>query len=204
MFIAIFSGCTNDKEQPANATVDTPPYSTEPSTSFEQETSSLPEGVACILDDGSYLYISDLMFPVETYNYICSTGDASDFNLVFPESVLMEMLKTHEIEDYSGYAAYLNELYKSVYNDNYTMKNEFVSCELLDESALEDFSEYYLENFNEQILPEYGCIIESNYSITYTNEEGEEQSDFDTDYFIAYLYNNTVYLDYFFIDTIDL
>lgn len=201
---AVFTGCSDDRpDSPANATEYTSD-SEETSTADDEETTLLPEGTAYILDDGTPIYTEDLMAPVNIYNTICTTANPEGFSSVFPECIINTISEAAECGDIDEYASYLYELYCQVYNDNFSMSNDYVSCELLNKSDIESFSKFYSEHFGEEIIPEYAFIVESTYQITYDDEEGNEQSDSDTDFFIAYFYNGCMYLDYFYIDTLDL
>lgn len=200
----VFYGCSHSNpDSPANATENTSDTE-ETSSEIIEETTSLPEGTAYIMDDGTEIYTEDLMAPISMYNIICTTGNSEGFSSVYPECVINCIIDATECNNISEYASYLYELYCKVYNENFSMSNDFVSCELLSESELGAFSSFYLKNFNEEIIPEYGFIVESTYEIIYEDEEGNEQSDSDTDFFIAYFYNGSMYLDYFYIDTMDL
>ena len=205
--IFIFSinviGCSDHKpNSPANATEATKP--TEESTSVTDETSTLPEGTAYIMEDGKQVYIEDLMTPIITYNNICTSGNADKLPSVYPDGVIKFLLDSTNFSTQSEYATYLYELYCKVYNEKFSMNNEYISCIPLSATDIENFHELYLNNFNEDITPEYAFIVESSYTINYTDEKGNEKSDTDTDFFIAYFFNNTFYLGYFYIDTLDL
>ena len=108
------------------------------------------------------------------------------------------------METIADYASKLNSLYVQIYSNDFAMSNEYVACSILSESQLEDFIQFYADNVGADIVPEYAFIVESEYTITYTDEAGEEQSDCDTDYYIAYFYDGMMYLDYYYIDTLDL
>lgn len=200
----LFSGCSDSKpDSPANATEFTS-VPEETSTVIDEETTFLPEGTAYIMEDDTPIYIDDLMAPVNIYNTICTTGNPEGFSSVFPGCIINTIPEAAQCDDIAEYTSYLYELYRQAYNDEVSMSNDFVSCQLLNQSELESFSKFYSENFGEEIMPEYAFIVESTYEIIYNDEEGNEQSDSDTDFFIAYLYNGCMYLDYFYIDTMDL
>lgn len=205
IFLSILftSGCKDAEKEPTNATeiASTTSQETESNT---EETTSLPEGVAYIMEDGTSILIEELLTPMHIYNTICSTGLSDGFDSVYPQTVIDFILNDSDIETIDDYAEQLYTLGSEIYYENFLMSNEYISCKPLSPEQLEDFKEFYLENMETEILPEYGFIVESEYIITYTDEAGEEQSDSATDYFIAYCFNGKMYLDYFYINTLDL
>ena len=197
-------GCTDHSNEPANATENPNTTQDETTSEYTEETTELPEGVAYIMEDGSSVLIDSLLKPVQTYNRICLTADADSFTSVFPDEVIAFNLEAYDVETIADYASKLNSLYVQIYSNDFAMSNEYVACSILSESQLEDFIQFYADNVGADIVPEYAFIVESEYTITYTDEAGEEQSDCDTDYYIAYFYDGMMYLDYYYIDTLDL
>lgn len=203
-FSLLMTGCDNTQGEPANATAEETSSKSPATTNPLETTSPLPEGVAYIMEDGTSIFIDDLLSPIQLYNNICTTGNADNFNSVYPQEVIDYILQAYGAESTDSYALQIYDLYHKTYNDNFSMTNEYKSCQLLTQSQLEDFSSFYFEHIGTELTPDYGFIVESEYSITYIDENGEEQSDSETDYYIAYSLNRIIYLDYYYIDTLDL
>lgn len=160
--------------------------------------------IAYTFEDGTTITKEELLSPVRLYDTICSTGNSQYFNKVYPVEVLDFLVKSSNQETSSDYATMLFDLYKQIYGDNFTLTNEFIQCEPLTEKELENFSEFYSQNLNLDITPEYAFIVTSDFTITYTDEDNSSATDNDLDYYICYFFNNNMYLDYLYIDTLDL
>lgn len=206
LFIGLFyiTGCDNTPKEPANATAQETATETASTSDSSETTSIFPEGVAYVMEDGTSVFIDDLLLPVLLYNDICTTGKSDNFYSVYPQPVIDFILLTNATEDIHSYASKLYDLYHEVYGSSFSMKNEFLSCQPLTQSQLEDFSAFYFENIGFELVPDYGFLVESSYIITYTDENGEEQSDSETDYYIAYSLKGQMYLDYYYVDILDL
>ncbi|MBQ2745628.1 MAG: hypothetical protein IJF37_08485 [Lachnospiraceae bacterium] len=209
-FIVTGCSCSNepdiDDNTIAQSSTSTSDITEANGTETETETSTLlPEGMAYQLEDGSYIEIDQLLAPMNSLNSICQGLSNSDSWLsVYPVGVTEKLAEYNEFESIEEYADFLHTAYVQMYGENYTLSNEYKSCSLLDEEQLSDMSEFYSDHFYVDILPEYAFIVESQFCVTYTDEEGEEQQDCTSDYYIAYYLDGSMYLDYFYVDSIDL
>ena len=214
--VMISAGCSNSK-QPANTTDATAPStgtevnateltSTASDDNNENETtSSLPEGMAYQLEDGSFISIESLLAPMNTLNSICAgLSDSPCFTNVYPDGVCEKLIEYNQFDSVADYADFLYTTYVQMYGSEYTLSNEYISCNPLDEEQLDDMIDFYNKFFFTDIEPEYAFIVNSEFCVTYKDDEGNEQQDCSSDYYIAYLYNNTIYLDYFYVDSLDL
>lgn len=174
------------------------------SSTTSDNTTSVDSTIAYTFDNGTTISKDELLFPVKYYDNICSTGNSEFFNMVYPDEVLDFCVKSAKKETSSDYAIMLYDLYKQIYGEDFTMSNEFLQCEPLSDDELADFSEFYNSNVGVTITPDYGFIVTSNFSITYKDEDGSETTDSDIDFYIAYYYDGQMYLDYLYIDTLDL
>ena len=188
------SACSNNDDHEINAT-------DSPSTEVETETDT---NIAYTFDDGTTLTKDELLSPVRTYDNICSTGDASNFLKVYPAEVLDFCLEASSQETYEDYAQMLYNLYTQIYGENFQLTNTFVDCQPLTDHELEKFCQFYEKNMNLSIEPSYAFIITSEFNISYFDDDDSPMNDSDLDYYIAYFFNNNMYLDYFYIDTLDL
>ena len=174
------------------------------SSTMADNTTSTDTTIAYTFDDGTVISKEQLLAPVKHYDDICSTGNSESYNNVYPDEVLTFCIKSANKEASSDYATMLYELYTQFYGENFTMNNEFLQCEPLTDEQLIDFSEFYSENVGVDIIPEYAFLVTSNFTITYKDEDSQETTDSDIDFFITYLYDGKMYLDYLYIDTLDL
>ena len=192
ILLLTISACTNKDGKEINATNST-------STEIETDTN-----IAYTFDDGTIITKDELLAPIRTYDNICSTGDASDFLKVYPAEVLDFCLEASGQESYEEYAEMLLYLYTQNYGTNFQLTNTFVDCQPLTEHELEKFCQFYEENMNLSLEPSYAFIITSEFNISFFDEDNSPMNDSDLDYYIAYFFNNNMYLDYFYIDTLDL
>ena len=192
-------GCKNSNNTEANAT-NTP---TTLATDTNQESTS-SDPIAYYFENGTSITKEKLLAPINLYNKICTTGNSTDFTKVYPQKVLDFFIKSANQESVSDYATMLFNLYTQIYGDNFSMTNNFIGCEPLNNDKLDDFITFYADNLDFSIVPEYAFIITSEFNISYVNENGTPTTDSDTDYFIVYYHNNNMYLDYLYIDTLDL
>lgn len=188
------NACSNKDDKEINAT-------NSPSTEIETETDT---NIAYTFDDGTILTKDELLAPVRTYDNICATGDASNFLKVYPAEVLDFCLEASGQETLEDYAQMLFKLYTQIYGENFQLTNTFVDCQPLTDHELEKFCQFYQENMNLSMEPNYAFIITSEFNISYFDEDDSPMNDSDLDYYIAYFFNNNMYLDYFYIDTLDL
>ena len=186
------SACSNKDDTEINATNST-------STEIETDTN-----IAYTFDDGTIITKDELLAPIRTYDNICSTGDASEFLNVYPAEVLDFCLEASGQETYEEYAEMLLYLYTQNYGTNFQLTNTFVDCQTLTEHELEKFCQFYEENMNLSFEPSYAFIITSEFNISFFDEDNSPMNDSDLDYYIAYFFNNNMYLDCFYIDTLDL
>ncbi len=206
----ITTGCSCFEGQTPSSTTTTEYSSNEDDVTEangnETETSTLlPEGMAYLFDDGSYMEIEKLLAPMNTLNAICSgLSDYTDLTLVYPEEITIKLAEYNSFESPEVYADFLNTAYVQMYGESFTLSNDYKSCSLLDEDTLANMSEFYKEYFFVDISPEYAFIVESEFCVTYKDEAGDKQLDCISDYYIAYNFNGYIYLDYFFVDTLDL
>lgn len=172
----------------------------------ETETSTLlPDGMAYQFEDGSYMEIDQLLAPMDTLNSICEgLSNFDSLSSVYPEGVAAKLAEYNDFESAEVYADFLYTTYVQMYGENFSISNEYKSCSPLDKKSLADLNEFYAEHFYVDILPEYAFIVESQFCVTYTDEAGEEQQDCASDYYIAYYFDGSIYLDYFYVDTLDL
>lgn len=192
-------GCKNSNNTEANAT-NTP---TTLATDTNQESTS-SDPIAYYFENGTSITKEKLLAPINLYNKICTTGNSTDFTKVYPQKVLDFFIKSANQESVSDYATMLFNLYTQIYGDNFSMTNNFIDCEPLNNDKLDDFITFYADNLDFSIVPEYAFIITSEFNISYVNDAGTPTTDSDTDYFIVYYYDNNMYLDYLYIDTLDL
>lgn len=155
-------------------------------------------------DDGTSITVENLLTPTTLYNNICMTGQSENISFVYPESVLDFVIKSYSSTDVDSYVEQLYTLYSNIYNKEFTMENSFVSCQLLNDEQINDFIDFYANSIGASVLPEYAFIVESVYTISYKDKDGDEYSDSATDYYIAYFIDGQSYLDYYYIDTLDL
>lgn len=195
--LCILCACTKDSTE--TAATNHPSSST-----LADTTTSTDSPVAYTFDDGTFISKEQLLSPVKHYDNICSTGNSETFKMVYPDEVLEFCIKSANKETSSDYAAMLYNLYKQIYGDSFTMSNEFLQCEPLNDDELIDFSEFYSKNVGVSIIPDYAFLVTSNFTITYKDEDDQETTDSDIDFFITYFYDGQMYLDYFYIDTLDL
>ncbi len=196
---SLFSLCSCSKES-----TETGATNHTSSSTMSDKTTSIDSTIAYTFDDGTTISKDELLAPVKHYDNICSTGNSEFFNLVYPDEVLDFCVKSAKKETSSDYAAMLYDLYMQIYGEGFTMSNEFLQCEPLSDDELADFSDFYNSNVKVDITPDYGFIVTSNFSITYRDENGSETTDSDIDFYITYYYDGQMYLDYLYIDTLDL
>ena len=91
-----------------------------------------------------------------------------------------------------------------MYGNDFSIKNEFKSCTLVSDEYINDMTDFYKEYFFTEITPDYAFIVESTFVVSYKDEKGNAKEDSSSDFYIAYYMNNTFYIDYFFVDTLDL
>lgn len=196
---SLFSLCSCSKES-----TETGATNHASSSTMSDKTTSIDSAIAYTFDDGTTISKDELLAPVKHYDNICSTGNSEFFNMVYPDEVLDFCVKSAKKETSSDYAAMLYDLYMQIYGEDFTMCNEFLQCEPLSDDELADFSDFYNRNVKVDITPDYGFIVTSNFSITYRDENGSETTDSDIDFYITYYYDGQMYLDYLYIDTLDL
>lgn len=197
-------GCssTPDDKTSTDNTNDTEVNATEYETTSDN---TEEESTSIMLDDGTCLSIDALLSPMNSLNAICQGDSGSDsFDKVYPEAVISKLIEYNNFESTEIYADFLNTAYVQMYGDSFSIANEYISCLALDEQQLEDMREFYNEYFFTDIEPVYAFIVESEFCVTYTDEEGNELEDCSSDYFIAYCLDDVIYLDYFYVDTLDL
>ena len=78
------------------------------------------------------------------------------------------------------------------------------SVAITDHGVMFGVIDFYKEFFFTDIEPEFAFIVESEFCVTYNDEEGNEQRDCSSDYYIAYRIHDIIYLDYFYVDSLDL
>lgn len=213
-FIICICGCSCDNSTATDTSIDdsqnnTVVNATESVTNdggVEQTTNSLlPEGIAYQFEDGTYITIESLLSPMLALNAICQgTSSSLQFDKIYPTDVLTKLVEYNHFKSSNDYADFLFTAYVQLYGDTFSLTNKFLSCTPLDYDELKDMTEFYNEYFFVDIIPDFAFIVESEFNITYTDEEGNEQNDSSSDYYIAYCLNGVIYLDYFYVDSLDL
>ena len=193
------TGNTNDTE--VNATE----YESTSDTNESESTSELLDGMAYQFEDGAYVTIDELLCPMNTLNNICQgVCDSTAFSKVYPDDVLMKLIEYNAFDSAETYADFLLTTYTQMYGSDFSLSNEYISCSLLTDEQLSDMTAFYEEYFFTEINADYAFIVESKFCVTYTDEDGNEQGDYSSDYYIAYSLNGCIFLDYFYVDSLDL
>lgn len=208
----LITGCnhsTTDDETTTNTECDNAVNATEYETTSDsgedETTSALLEGMAYQFEDGAYVSIEELLAPMKNLNNICQgLSDSAAFSTVYPDDVINKLIEYNGFDSPSTYADFLYTTYIQMYGDSFSLRNEYISCSILDDEQLSDLTAFYHEYFFTAIEPDYAFIVESEFCVTYTDEEGNEQGDYSSDYYIAYSLDGNIYLDYFYVDSLDL
>jgi len=171
----------------------------------EETTATLPDGMAYQLEDGSFISIDELITPMNKLNMICQgISETASFSGIYPDDIANKLAKFNKAENPEQYADFLHHSYMQIYGTDFSVKNEYLSCTPLSYEEIEDMKEFYNNYFSTEISPEYAFIVESTFTVTYKDEEGNEAKDSSSDFYIAYCINDIFYIDYFFADTLDL
>lgn len=211
--ILLLSGCDNtstpDSTTASIVQTDTEVNATESeTTSADKEnetTAALPDDMAYQLEDESFISIDELLAPMNKLNSICQgVSSTLGFTDIYPKEVLDKLIEYNHFTSMTEYADFLYTTYVQMYGDIYSLSNEYISCTPLDDNQLKDMIDFYKEFFFTDIKPEFAFIVESEFCVTYNDEEGNEQRDCSSDYYIAYRIHDVIYLDYFYVDSLDL
>lgn len=198
---------TNENTENRTTNIGTEAGATEITSPYDNEetTSTLPEGMAYQLEDGTYISIDSLISPMNKLNNICQgLSDSLDFSGIYPPDVANKLAEYNNSKDTTAYAEYMFKTYVEMYGEDFSMQNEYISCSPLTDNELDNMAEFYAEYFLTNMTPKYGFIVKSAFKVTYKDEAGNAQEDTATDYYIAYSFNDVIYIDYFYVDTIDL
>lgn len=207
-FIMTFCSCSNEQDISENNTTESSTKNSEytETNGNETETSTLlPDGMAYRFEDGTCIEIDKLLAPMNALNSICAgLSSYNNFSSVYPDAVIAKLAEYNYFESPEIYADFLYTTYLQMYGENFSLSNEYISCSVMDDDSIVDMSEFYSEYFFVDIVPEYAFIVESEFCVTYVDEAGDEQQEQTPDYYIAYYFDGSMYLDYFYVDTLDL
>ncbi len=197
----------NTTDSDASTGTDTEVGATEITTTGQNEetTPVLPEGMAYRFEDGTFISIDNLMTPMNKLNMICQgiSGNLS-FSGIYPDDVVKKLAEFNNTNSIVEYAEFMFQSYKQMYGNGFSIKNEYKSCSRVSDEDISDMIDFYREYFFTEINPDYAFIVESTFVVSYKDEEGNANEDSSSDFYIAYYMNNTFYIDYFFVDTLDL
>ena len=172
---------------------------------INETTSNLPEGLAYQFENGTFISIDSLISPMNKLNQICQGISSSvNFSDIYPYDIAIKLAEFNGVTDVSAYADFMYQRYIQMYGEDFSMHNEYISCTPLSDDELLDMSKFYDEYFFTNITAEYGFIVESTFKVTYKDEAGNVKEDSSIDYYIAYSLNGIIYIDYFYVDTLDL
>ncbi len=209
LFLTACSNCTQDNtpQTPIETDNSAQAGATEVTTTTDTEetTTVLPEGMAHQFDDGEYISIDSLISPMNKLNNICQgIYSTITFEGIYPQDVISKLVEFNGVKNETEYADFMYQRYIQMYGENFSLLNEYISCNLLSEDELEDMITFYDEYFSTNILPEYAFVVKSNFKVSYTDKKGNVLEDSSSDYYIAYSINGVIYIDYFYVDTLDL
>lgn len=210
IIVILLTACNSNNEFEGNTTGNVPNTevgATEITTTGQnQETTPvLPEGMAYRFEDGTFISIDSLMTPMNKLNMICQGISGSlSFSGIYPDDVVKKLAEFNNTNSPVEYAEFMFQSYKQMYGNDFSIKNEYKSCSRVSDEDISDMIDFYREYFFTEINPDYAFIVESTFVVSYKDEEGNANEDSSSDFYIAYYMNNTFYIDYFFVDTLDL
>lgn len=86
--------------------------------------------------------------PIKNYAKGAEKGDYKLMMKAYPKEIRDEELKDVTDEELEKQGKYLVEQYKETYGDNYKFKLEFKDKEEVDKDKLDEFNEYFKEEYN--------------------------------------------------------
>ena len=160
------------------------------------------------LDDRTYTvnnvvyYNKDLMKPCEYYNSSIIYNEPKYLDIAYPPIVIDYLVAIGHYDSVSDYVESLYLGYRSVFDENFFIKNTLIDTKILNIDELKDMNSFYKSVFATDFEVEYAVLMKTTCTINTlgTGSDSSIKSESEEEYFISYFYDNHWYIDYLYSD----
>ena len=142
------------------------------------------------------------MKPCEYYNSSIVYNEPKYLDIAYPQIVIDYLVAVGHYESVSDYVESLYLGYRSIFNENFFIKNTLVYTTVLNKDELKDMNSFFKSVFATEFPVEYAVLMKTTCTIqTFGNgSDNSLKSESEDEYFISYFYDNQWYIDYLYSD----
>lgn len=147
-------------------------------------------------------YNKDLMKPCEYYNSAIVYNDPRYLDIAYPQIVIDYLVAVGHYNSVADYVEGLYSGYRSIFNENFFIKNTLVDTTILNDDELKDMNSFFKSVLATEFPVEYAVLMKTTCTIqTFDNcSDNSLKSESEDEYFISYFYDNKWYIDYLYSD----
>lgn len=144
----------------------------------------------------------DLMKPCEYYNSAIVYNAPKYLDIAYPQIVIDYLVTIGHYETVTDYVESLYLGYRSIFDENFFIKNTLEDTTVLNEDDLKNMNSFFKSVFASDFEIEYAVLMKTTCTIQNfgSNSGGFLQSESEDEYFISYFCDNQWYIDYLYAD----